>query len=345
MFGTVHDSEVPVSLTSCPLCGSRSLRRLAVPGHWINPSVFDARTKGFGLTRCVQCTFRFVNPRPSRAHLDRFYGGQEYDCHRATSATDIPDRARFLLDRIAQYVPRAPRCKLLDFGCGSGYLLKHASAAGWDAVGFDIGAAAIESCRRQNLRAERDLDRLAGTQFDAIVFNQVFEHIEEPGTALTGAARLLSRKGKIFVVVPNAASLRAQLSAPLLSRHFGFDERYRAFPIHLSYFTPTTLRTILRKHGFRADQVENFGIGLDELFLTEDDESGSPTEAPAPAPAGAGVARGLPMALAQKGARLLKNTVKDWLFGNGLGEYLMAVASAAPAARQEGVRATSSAKS
>jgi 2-polyprenyl-3-methyl-5-hydroxy-6-metoxy-1,4-benzoquinol methylase len=332
MFGAANDSEIPVALPSCPLCGSRSLRRLAVPGHWINPSVFDARTKGFGLTRCAQCKFTFANPRPSKAHLDRFYGGQEYDCHRATSATDLPDRAHFLLGRIAQYV-QPPRGSLLDFGCGSGYFLKHATAAGWEAIGFDVGATAIESCKRQHLRAECDLDRLAGLQFDAIVFNQVFEHIDEHGTVLAGAARLLSDKGRIFVIVPNAGSLRAQLSAPLLSRHFGFDERYRAFPIHLSYFTLLTLRSILRNHGFEVEQVENFGLGLDELLLTEDDENGPATSA-SPALSGASDARGPASRLTQKGARLLKDAVKDWIFGKGLGEYLMAVAYAPDERRQ-----------
>jgi hypothetical protein len=199
------------------------------------------------------------------------------------------------------------------------------------------------------------------------LFNQVFEHIEEPGTALAAAERLLSRRGKIFVIVPNAASLRAHLSAPLMSRHFGFDERYRAFPIHLSYFTPITLRRILRKHGFRVDQLENFGLGLDELFLTEDGESDSAAGAPGPVrtletprewrrefgpkpepvrtletprewrrefgpkresvAASAGEPSDVRITLARKGARLFKKTVKEWLFGKGLGEYLMAVAS------------------
>jgi SAM-dependent methyltransferase len=229
------------------------------------------------------------------------------------------------LGRIARYVP--PRGRLLDFGCGSGYLLKYATAAGWEAVGYDVGAVAVESCRRQHLRAECDLDRLAGLQFDAILFNQVFEHIEEPGTVLTGAARLLSGKGKIFVVVPNAGSLRAHLSAPLLSRHFGFDERYRAFPIHLSYFTSKTLQSILGNHGFQVEQVENFGLGLDELLLTEDDENGRATS-PSPAPSRASTARGPAFRMMQKGARLLKDAAKDWIFGKGLGEYLMAVAYA-----------------
>jgi 2-polyprenyl-3-methyl-5-hydroxy-6-metoxy-1,4-benzoquinol methylase len=328
MSGAAKDFEMPVALASCPLCASRSLKRLTVPYHWINPSVFDARAKEFGLMRCAQCTFIFVNPRPSKAHLDRFYGGDEYDCHPANSATDIPDRAHFLLGRIAQYVPASPGAKLLDFGCGSGYFLKHAGAAGWDAIGFDIAAAALESCRKQNLRAESDLARLAGRQFDAILLNQVFEHIEEPGAALANAARLLTRSGRIFVIVPNASSLRAQLSAPVLSRHFGFDERYRAFPAHLSYFTPVTLPSILRKHGFHVERVETFGLGLDELLLIEDDESGSTTSPPAPAPRDTEGRRDLPTRLVKKGARLFKDTVKDWLFGNGLGEYLMAVAHA-----------------
>jgi hypothetical protein len=82
---------------------------------------------------------------------------------------------------------------------------------------------------------------------------------------LSQCRRLLNKNGKVFIVVPNLAGLRARLSIPILSQRFQIDERYRAFPIHLFYFTPTTLSALLTRHGFRINGVQTFGLGVYEF--------------------------------------------------------------------------------
>jgi hypothetical protein len=58
---------------------------------------------------------------------------------------------------------------------------------------------------------------------------------------------------------------------PVFTDWLGFDERYRAFPIHLSYFTERTLLRLLEKHGFTVERITTTGLGLDRLIFQRDE--------------------------------------------------------------------------
>jgi SAM-dependent methyltransferase len=203
---------------------------------------------------------------------------------------------------------------LLDYGCGGGFLLRHAEASGLEAVGLDIGADARRACEAQGFAVVSDPSELAPGSFDAIVMHHVFEHVPDPRSTLQSLAPLLREGGRLFIEVPNVASLRARLSLPPASRWLGFDERYRAFPIHLWYFEPRTLKSLLEGAGYHVSAVETYGLGLDELFFREEESQ----------PAADGVKP------AQRGAvsGALRGFAKRVLFGAALGENLLAVSAA-----------------
>jgi SAM-dependent methyltransferase len=274
-----------------------------------------------GLVRCAACELTFVNPRPSDALLSRFYSGTSYNCHAANDNRATRDKAAFVLGAIQSEAPFARR--LLDFGAGGGWLIRRAKEAGLDAVGYDVGERSLEVCREQGLEVSSDLDALPRRSFDAVLLHHVLEHLPDPSSTLRGLAALLSPRGKLFIEVPNAYSLRARLSLPALSRHAGLDERYRAFPIHLSYFGPRALRTLLERAGYRLERLNSHGFGLDELFYAEE----TPNDAYRAAP----VARGLRGARASAALRPFKTRIKRALYSRLLGESLFAVARVSPA--------------
>ena len=243
------------------------------------------------------------------ALLSAFYGSNNYVCHGADAGSAAT--ATFLLDCVARYGPYQSK-RFLDFGCGGGFLLRAAIHDNWDAVGYDVGKRALAACNSQGLTATANIAELAPFSFDVVFLNHVFEHIAEPQTVLSQCRRVLNKKGKLFVVVPNLAGMRARLSFPLLSRRFSVDERHRAFPIHLFYFTPRTLSQTLEKHGFRVEAVETFGLGMDEFILRQNDRCDVPN-------------CGMRTAGTRKRGAL-RHIVKKKLFNAGLGENLMAVA-------------------
>ena len=65
----------------------------------------------------------------------------------------------------------------------------------------------------------------------------------------------------LCVEVPNVASLRARMSTSFTRGRLGADERHRAFPIHLSYFSPDTLARALTGAGFEIILLRTAGGG------------------------------------------------------------------------------------
>jgi SAM-dependent methyltransferase len=133
--------------------------------------------------------------------------------------------------------------------------------------GFEPGKRGLENCRRAGLAVTDRLEELPSSAFSLITLHHVFEHLANPRKALAEIRRLLLPGGLLFVEVPNAESLRARLAWPILSRNFRVDERYRAFPIHLMYYTAATLKKILHEEGWRTNVTFTLGMGLDELIV------------------------------------------------------------------------------
>ncbi len=304
------------TLGRCPVCGGTRLRKLPAPGHWIGEEVFGDYEGQFALSRCLECSLVFVNPAPSQELLERFYSGDNYSCHQPNATTPARRGAEFVLALLREYLPPSAGRRLLDFGCGGGSFLEVAVQQGWEAIGYDVGPSALKACSGRGLHVVSRLEECAPASFDAITLNHVFEHLEDPGTVLQSLKHLLTAEGRLLIEVPNWRSLRARLSLPLLSRHFGFDERFRAFPIHLSYFTRSSLELLLRQNGFRIEKSTTVGFGLEELIRRGPDK--------APTPATRGLAEPQPRL---NGKNWVKQQCKKWFFRLGWGENLLVIAA------------------
>jgi SAM-dependent methyltransferase len=316
------DETATLTLARCPVCGEQRLVPLPLPGRWIGEEVFAPRNLRLGLSECQACRFVFTNPRPSTTLLEAFYSGPSYACHHASSSSSTERKAEFLLSRFEKYRSSSGQ-RLLDYGCGGGWLLRYAIEHGWSATGYDIGGRAIASCHEQGLEVTGDLGSLAPGSFDIIMLNHVFEHLEHPADVLSELGPLLAPEGRLLIEVPNARSLRARLSEPLASRYLRFDERYRAFPIHLSYFSPSTLTRLVERNDLEVVGVETYGLGVDELFATDDD---SAEPYPDPSPRIERLRQSGTTGWKASAMRLFKQVVKRTLFGSGLGENLLVVA-------------------
>ncbi len=315
------ESDVPSveTLPHCPLCGSNKLKRRRVPEHRIGEDVFGPYRTQLGLCQCHSCSFVFISPRPNQALLDVFYSGSSYSPHKHIQCASVQEKnAQFVLSVLARHMGRCRGRRLLDWGCGGGFFLKCAGGSGWDATGFDVSSEALESCRKARLTVANRVDELQENSFDAITLIHVLEHVTDPGSLLGVLKRLLAQDGRLFIEVPNSKSLRAILSRPFLIRHANFDERFRSFPIHLSYFSRATLVDLLRKHGFQVVAISSCGMGIEQLIRRPP----SSTTAPGPAATAAGQKRGGMGRVIQAGKKMIKRA----FFGLGLGDSLVVIA-------------------
>jgi SAM-dependent methyltransferase len=312
------DHPATERLESCPLCDHQAHKPLPIPGRWIGPEVFASLRGRIGLVQCRGCGLVFTNPRPSNGTLCEFYSGSTYACHDTSNVAAEAAKARFVLERIERHLPSGGKRVLLDYGAGGGGFLLQARSRGWEVQGFEPGRRGLETCRGAGLSVASELGMLRDGAFGVLTMHHVLEHLADPAGALYEARRLLAPGGRLYVEVPNARSLRARMAVPFLSRACGVDERYRAFPIHLVYYTAGTLRAMLKKSGWSVESAFTSGLGLDELRIRTDSTAQPPRLSPVAGP-------GRPA-----GVRLIRRRLRDAFLNLGLGENLALIARPGP---------------
>ncbi len=98
--------------------------------------------------------------------------------------------------------------KVLDIGCGSGYLGTMMKTSGIDYVGFDFSREAVKFCQNKNLNVflgnAEDLDVIINSDkytndWDSFVCTEVLEHIEDD----ISVVKQLPLYKPIFISVPD----------------------------------------------------------------------------------------------------------------------------------------------
>ena len=103
--------------------------------------------------------------------------------------------------------------RVLDMACGEGYGSEVLSRSAPSVLGVDANPEAHEHARlryrRQNLRFERGLVETYGEPgaFDAVVFLQTIEHVQDPVAVLEHFRSLLAPGGTVYVSTPNLLTL------------------------------------------------------------------------------------------------------------------------------------------
>lgn len=316
------------TLPGCPVCSSRRLAVQPTPGRWIGPEVFESLRGRIGLMNCRDCGLDFVNPRPSSALLGLFYAGNTYDCHETGGSASAGASADFLLSRVLPCLPAGCPRSVLDYGAGGGGFLLHMRALNWETKGMEPGRRGLSACRAAGLDVTDQVDELPTGAYGLVTLHHVFEHLEHPGEVLDTVRRVLAPGGRLFIEVPNRASLRARLAWPVLSRRMRIDERHRAYPIHLVYHDVRTLTRVLADNGWKVEKSFTVGMGLDEYLVNKparDAQAAArpaarttpPETAASPAPSAKKYARS---------PRRFRRLVRDAYLRMGLGENLAVIA-------------------
>jgi 2-polyprenyl-3-methyl-5-hydroxy-6-metoxy-1,4-benzoquinol methylase len=220
-------------------------------------SVEDAEHRfdkqGLKIVRCRRCGLMYVNPRLSMDELRELYNAQKISDTSYYERTAKDDAVSFAkrLKLIERH--RAPG-RLLDIGCGPGTFLALAVQRGWKARGIDVNSTSVERCKAAGLDAIAGTfphPELAGEKFDAIVLNDVLEHLPEPRAALAAVREMLAPGGVMFVSTPDVGSAVARL-ARVRWLHLKPVE-------HLTYFDRVTLRRLLDETGFEVVHCASIG--------------------------------------------------------------------------------------
>jgi 2-polyprenyl-3-methyl-5-hydroxy-6-metoxy-1,4-benzoquinol methylase len=140
--------------------------------------------------------------------------------------------------------------RLLEVGCGDGTVLSLLRDLGWSVEGVDIGGVARERAwERFRILVHQgelpDVDLPEGA-FDVILMSHVLEHVTDPFATLQRARDLLSARGSLLLVVPNARGLGFRL----FGRYWGYLDP----PRHIWQFSLESLLKLTARAGLRVEQ-------------------------------------------------------------------------------------------
>jgi SAM-dependent methyltransferase len=189
--------------------------------------------------------------------------GQSVDLdegHRHSALQELRlSNALTILDEIASHV-EVESPTLCDVGTAYGWFVSLAQKAGFKSLGIepdhDVAQIAIE----QGLPIRiGEFPRCLETseQFDVLTFNDVFEHLSEPGQILSACRRHLKARGLLVMVLPSDRGVLFRIAYQL--RRLGirgpWDRLWqRTFPCpHRHYYSPNGLKRLLEKAGFQFE--------------------------------------------------------------------------------------------
>jgi SAM-dependent methyltransferase len=143
--------------------------------------------------------------------------------------------------------------RLLDFGCGTGHLLKRLSAH-FEAYGYDASPFARTQCRSTAPDAVilEEWDSLPAASLDVIVSLHTLEHLPRPLPILQGLADKLVSGGMLFFVVPNPGGLGHHLKG---RQWFAYQDA-----THVSLLTRAEWVMLVRKAGLDVLRVRGDGL-------------------------------------------------------------------------------------
>jgi SAM-dependent methyltransferase len=234
---TADPAEFRVPSAGCLLCGAR----------------FEAvvwRENGYE-GRGTPCGLVYLEPRPAEGavqpqaelHGDGYYARN----------------AALRMDFIQRF---APGGRLLEVGCGAGYLLAEARRRGYEVSGVEPSAACVEHVRQAyGIPVEQAIveeTRLPEGAYDVVFHVDLLSHFPDPVRALRAMAARVRPGGFVCFEVG--------ILGGMSPRWYAMAGRLD-FPEHRWLFSETALRELLRRAGLEVVDVHRYGLLASVLLL------------------------------------------------------------------------------
>jgi glycosyltransferase involved in cell wall biosynthesis/ubiquinone/menaquinone biosynthesis C-methylase UbiE len=156
--------------------------------------------------------------------------------------------------------------RILDVGCGAGWLAQRLTAAGHSVTGVD--AIELDGVRdRLDRFVAADLSTglpdSVGEGFDVVIAADIVEHLDDARGMLAELAGRARTGGSVIVSVPNFAHWYPR-SRVVVGR-FDYDQRGILDETHLRFFTRRSFLRTAREAGLEPVRHEHTGLPLDAL--------------------------------------------------------------------------------
>lgn len=190
--------------------------------------------------------------------------GPEYTWH---SASMLPSHAVLLptvLARLRRFAS-GKRLRILDLGCGNGFVARTVADEGHEVVGVDVSEQGLKLARAAYPEIpflncsiyDQNMSLVLRDQFDVVISLEVIEHLHHPRALFAQAARLLASRGAVLISTPYHGYLKNFALSALgrWDRHLGpgWDGG------HVKFFSRSTLTAMAAEEGFECRSFAGVG--------------------------------------------------------------------------------------
>jgi glycosyltransferase involved in cell wall biosynthesis len=168
--------------------------------------------------------------------------------------------------RILEMLQGRGRLRILDVGCGPGWLAEQLTAAGHDVTGIDATEAdGVRDRMRRFVLADLSagLPDTIDDRYDVVIAADIIEHLDDARGMLADLARHVRPDGSVIVSVPNFAHWYPR--ARVASGRFDYDQRGILDATHLRFFTRRSFLRAAREAGLEPLQHAHTGLPFDAL--------------------------------------------------------------------------------
>lgn len=215
----------------------------------------------FDIYSCSKCCTHFIDPGAiDESIYERIYSSKNhfgYDRY-----ADYIDIAKSEADPVSvlakidsvyyavdQYIKQNKVDKILEVGCGYGYLTHGLRKRGFVVTGTDISENAIKNAKQlfggefTAVSAEK-LNSISDEKFDLIIALEVIEHVKSPVEFVASLKNLLNKNGAILLTTPNKDfSKRAKIW------------RTAHPPVHMNWLSFNSFKVISKLNDLSCEKI------------------------------------------------------------------------------------------
>ena len=208
------------------------------------------------MTECQGCGVVSPVPYPSADEIDSFYSTalvpndwEEVHYVRLDLNPKAIAGTEHLADQFTRLLGRPGR--LLEVGCGSGWVLKAARDIGWTVRGVEL-APKFSSFARNELGldvyegAATSIDPDSWPRFDVLAAFDVFEHLRDPASTLQVLRAMAADGAYLLLTTPDVSGN--------ISRFWALRWR-QVLPSHINYSTPASMAAVLARSGWALERI------------------------------------------------------------------------------------------
>lgn len=217
----------------CPICDNKSY-------------TLKLTKNTYKIIECNSCNHIYVQ-NPNEDTSSPFNGNAKIDAYK------IRHHQMYRLIKNL-YKDKTEIINIAEIGSGIGnfaYLVSEDEKINY--IGYEPSLGRYEFTQRYNLNTKNELFQISEIFYDAIIIDNVLEHVENPSYFFKIASKSLKSEGVFIVIVPNKNDIRRFMSK--------WRERHYWQPnCHINYFSFNNLKYLAEKNNMKL-----YDFGFDTL--------------------------------------------------------------------------------